>query len=56
MSEVLQLRWEWVDLENRRIAWPDSKTGNMAKPMSQEAHRLLTAAQAQARPCTSCQP
>jgi integrase len=25
MSEILNLRWDWVDLANRRIAWPDSK-------------------------------
>ena len=27
MSEVLELRWEWVDLGNRRVVRPDSKTG-----------------------------
>jgi len=36
------LEWTWVDLENRRVAWPDSKTGGMSKPMSEEAHRLLS--------------
>ena len=34
----------WVDLDNRRIEWPDSKTGGMSKPMSAEAVRLLEAA------------
>lgn len=27
MSEIKPLELAWVDLENRRIAWPDSKTG-----------------------------
>lgn len=42
MSEILTLRWEWVDFQNRRIVWPDSKTGGISKPMSEEAVRLLT--------------
>lgn len=42
MSEILTLRWEWVDFPNRRIVWPDSKTGGISKPMSEEALRLLT--------------
>lgn len=42
MSEVLALQWDWIDFENRRINWPDSKTGPMSKPMSEEAQRLLT--------------
>lgn len=41
MSEVLDLRWEWVDFGNRRVVWPDSKTGGMSKPLSAEALRLL---------------
>jgi len=44
MSEILKLEWLWVDLDNRRVAWPDSKTGGMSKPMSVEAMRLLKAA------------
>ncbi|MFZ5558497.1 MAG: tyrosine-type recombinase/integrase [Pseudomonadota bacterium] len=44
MSEILALRWEWVDFENRRVVWPESKTGGISKPMSQEAYRLLQAA------------
>lgn len=44
MSEILQLRWEWIDLPNRRIVWPDSKTGGMSKPISQEAARLFETA------------
>lgn len=41
VSEILQLQWDWVDLDNRRISWPDSKTGPMWKPISAEAHQLL---------------
>lgn len=33
-----------IDLENRRVVWPDSKTGGMSKPISKEAYRLLSAA------------
>lgn len=44
MSEILNLEWAWVDLDNRRIEWPDSKTGGMSKPMSAEAVRLLKSA------------
>jgi integrase len=33
-----------VDLDNRRVVWPDSKTGGMSKPMSEEAYRLLSTA------------
>ena len=43
-SEIATLEWEWVDLENRRVVWPDSKTGGMSKPMSEEAYRLLSTA------------
>jgi len=44
MSEILMLEWGWVDLANRRVEWPDSKTGGMSKPMSAEAARLLQTA------------
>ncbi len=44
MSEVLTLEWVWVDFEKRRVTWPDSKTGGMTKPLSDEAHRLLSEA------------
>ncbi|WP_410101493.1 tyrosine-type recombinase/integrase, partial [Sutterella wadsworthensis] len=36
--------WDWVDLEKRRVVWPDSKTGGISKPMSEEAYRLLSTA------------
>lgn len=42
MSEVLALQWKWIDLEQRRATWPDSKTGGMTKPLSNEAYRLLS--------------
>jgi integrase len=44
MSEILLLEWSWVDLDNRRVVWPDSKTGGMSKPMSAEAVRLFESA------------
>jgi integrase len=44
MSEILMLEWSWVDRDNRRVVWPDSKTGGMSKPMSAEAVRLFESA------------
>ena len=41
MSEIRTLEWSWIDFENRRIVWPDSKTGDMSKPMSEVAYQLL---------------
>ena len=49
MSEVLRLEWEWIDLPNKRVVWPDSKTGGMSKPLSTEALRLLQEAPRYAR-------
>ena len=43
-SEICPLEWGWVDLEKRRVVWPDSKTGGISKPMSEEAYRLLSTA------------
>jgi Phage integrase family len=40
----LGLEWDWVDFPNRRVVWPDSKTGEISKPMSEEAYRLLSRA------------
>ncbi|MCH3719246.1 integrase, partial [Campylobacter lari] len=39
-SEICTLEWSWLDLENRRVVWPDSKTGGLSKPMSADAYRL----------------
>jgi len=44
MSEIRMLEWAWVDFDNRRIAWPDSKTGSMSKPMDEYAYHLLSSA------------
>lgn len=41
-SEIVSLQWDGVDLENRRVVWPDSKIGGMSKPLSEEAYRLLS--------------
>ena len=43
-GEIVTLQWDWVDFENRRVVRPDSKTGGMSKPMSEEAYRLLSTA------------
>ncbi|WP_313603599.1 MULTISPECIES: tyrosine-type recombinase/integrase [Comamonas] len=43
-SEIIALEWAWVDLDNRRVVWPDSKTGGMSKPLSEEAYQLLSTA------------
>jgi len=42
MSEVLLLQWDWLDMPNGRAVWPDSKTGDMSKPLSEEAQQLLS--------------
>lgn len=41
MSEIIELEWEWVDFAQRRVIWPDSKTGFISKPMSEECLKLL---------------
>lgn len=33
-SEIIALEWNWIDFPNRRVVWPDSKTGGMSKPLS----------------------
>lgn len=43
-SEICPLEWGWIDLEHRRVVWPDSKTGGISKLMSEEAYRLLSTA------------
>jgi ParB/RepB/Spo0J family partition protein len=43
-SEICPLEWSWLDFENRRVVWPDSKVGGISKPMSEEAYRLLSTA------------
>lgn len=46
-SEIVTLQWDWGDLEHWRVVWPDSKTGGMSKPLSEEAYRLLSTAPCQ---------
>jgi integrase len=41
-GEILTLRWEWIDREASVIKWPDSKTGPLVKPLTDELRRLLT--------------
>ncbi|MBG7615598.1 tyrosine-type recombinase/integrase [Brevundimonas sp. BAL450] len=40
-SEILGLRWEWIDYDRKRVVWPDSKTGGMSKPLTREAIALF---------------
>ncbi len=42
MSEITSLEWKWIDFANRRVIWPDSKTGEISKPMSKDAFLLLS--------------
>ena len=42
MSEIISMEWEWVDFVNRRVVWPDSKTGEISKPMSEDVLALLS--------------
>lgn len=41
MSEITSMEWDWVDFANRRVVWPDSKTGEISKPMSDDVVALL---------------
>ncbi len=40
-SEILGLRWEWVDFERRCLRLPDSKTGAKVVPLGAPALELL---------------
>jgi integrase len=42
MSEIISMEWDWVDFVNRRVVWPDSKTGEISKPLSQDVFVLLS--------------
>jgi len=44
MSEIIGMEWDWVDFVNRRIVWPDSKTGEISKPMSEDVLKILSTA------------
>ncbi len=41
MSEIILLEWDWIEFDERRVIWPDGKTGGMSKPLSEEAYALL---------------
>ena len=41
MSEIRTLEWAWIDFASRRIVWPDSKTGDISKPLTENAIALL---------------
>jgi len=41
VSEIIKARWDWVDWENRRINWPDTKTGEDEKALPDAAMQLL---------------
>jgi integrase len=41
-SEILSLRWEWVDLERGVLRLPDSKTGAKVVPLAVAALKLLS--------------
>ena len=40
-SEILSLRWEWVDIERGYLRLPDSKTGAKIVPLAPAAVKLL---------------
>jgi integrase len=40
-SEILSLRWEWVDIERGVLRLPDSKTGAKVVPLAAAAVKLL---------------
>jgi integrase len=46
-SEVLSLRWEWIDLQRQLIQLPDSKTGGRTVYLNHSAVELLTGLQVQ---------
>jgi integrase len=41
LSEILSLRWEWIDFERCCLLLPDSKTGGKTVPLGAPALRLL---------------
>jgi integrase len=41
LSEILSLRWEWIDFERGCLALPDSKTGAKTVPLGAPALRAL---------------
>jgi integrase len=45
-SEIRELQWDFIDAAAGEIAWPDSKTGKMRKPLTEEIRQLLADARA----------
>jgi integrase len=41
LRELMHARWEWIDIEARTIAWPDTKTGEDETVLSEAAVALL---------------
>jgi integrase len=41
-SEILTLRWDWVDLENNCLRLPETKTGAKVVPLGESAIELLS--------------
>ena len=44
VGEITGLEWSFVDFNEGVIAWPDTKTGALVKPLTDEARGLLEAA------------
>lgn len=44
VGEITALEWAFIDFEEGLIAWPDTKTGALVKPLTEEARDLLNAA------------
>jgi integrase len=42
LSEILPIRWEWIDFERGCLLLPDSKTGRKTVPLGAPALRVLT--------------
>lgn len=43
LREVLGLRWDQIDLEDRTIRWADSKTGRTSKPLNDALFEAISA-------------
>lgn len=42
LREIMHARWDWIDWDNRRIVWPDTKTGADEGTLSEKALEILT--------------
>jgi integrase len=43
-ARMSNMEWQWVDFAHRRVVWPDSKTGEISKPMTEDAYAVLSTA------------